>query len=134
MSHPAALDREEVASEGNPSPSGLTSAEAGERSLLNRGRCAATLTWQRSQLSWCVRHRSGYRHTTGSFFKHANRIHMARSVAASQHLLHLSFGKLHRGHVLSHLEQLSVLRPSGQGQRTSSRARGGNREDGAHYH
>jgi hypothetical protein len=37
MSHPAALDREEVASERNPAFSGLTNAEAGARSLLNRG-------------------------------------------------------------------------------------------------
>ena len=57
---------------------------------------------------------------------------MARSGAVSQDLSRLSFGQ--PGHVLGRLEQLSVLRPSGQSQRTSSRARGGNREDGAHDH
>jgi hypothetical protein len=75
----------------------------------------------------------GKRGTTGTFSKHAKRIHLARSVAVSQALSRLSFGKPHRGHVLSRPEQLSVLRPSGQGQRAGSRARGGNREGGADY-
>lgn len=83
---------------------------------------------------WGVRHRSGYRHTPGTFSRHVNRIQMARSMAVSQRLAHLSFGKPHRGHVLRRREQLPVLRPSGQGQRTRGRARTGSREDGAHYH
>ena len=64
---------------------------------------------------------------------YANRIRMVMSVAVSQHLARIAVGKPHRGPVLSRLEHCSALRPSGQCQRTRSRARGGNREDGTHH-
>lgn len=56
------------------------------------------------------------------------------SVAVPQHSARLSFGKAHSILVLRRLEQLSMLRPSRQRQRTSSRTGGGNREHGAHDH
>jgi hypothetical protein len=52
---------------------------------------------------------------------------------ASRHLARIPDGKPHRGHGVSHLEQRAVLRPPGQCQRTRCRARGGEREGGAHH-
>ena len=75
-----------------------------------------------------------YRDDTGTFLERANATHPTTSIAGSQHLSRFSFGMCHRARILRRLEQLPVMRSSGQGQRASSRARGGNREEGTHYH
>ena len=47
------------------------------------------------------------------FSKAAGWIHVERSAPASEQLSGLTFGKPHLGHVLTGLEQFSVLPPSG---------------------
>ena len=45
--------------------------------------------------------------------KAADWIHVERSAPASEQFARLTFGRRHLGHVLTGLEQISVLRPSG---------------------